>query len=167
MKGFLKKAAIVLLFVLVIMQFFKPEKNIAASASTHHIRTVYQVPNDVEKILAKACYDCHSNHTNYPWYSNIQPIAWWLTNHVTDGKKHLNFDEFGTYRIAKQNHKLEEVVTEVQESEMPLTSYTLIHGNSKLTDVEKNLLYQWVETVKDTIKSKYPADSLVLPKKKK
>ncbi len=167
MKSILKKIGIALLVVLVVIQFFKPTKNIAASPSANHISKAYTVPVEVESILSKACYDCHSNNTVYPWYSNIQPVAWWLNDHVKDGKKHLNFDEFTTYRIAKQNHKLEEVTGEVKEGEMPLSSYTIVHGNAKLSDSEKEILYKWVETVRDSIKAKYPADSLILPKKKK
>lgn len=166
MKKALKYIGIVLLVVLVVIQFIRPEKNIAATPSEHHISKLYAVPADVEQTLIKACYDCHSNNTKYPWYSNVQPVAWWLNDHVKDGKKHLNFDEFTTYRIARQYKKLEECIEETKEGEMPLESYTLIHKNAVLTDAEKLSFATWCETVRDSIKAKYPADSLVLPKRK-
>jgi len=75
----------------------------------------------------------------------------------------LNFSEFGTYRIAKQNHKLEECEDEVKDAAMPLDSYTWIHKNAKLTDTEKQQLYTWFNAIKDSLKAKYPADSLVMP----
>jgi Haem-binding domain len=166
MKKAFKYIGILLLVVLVVIQFIRPAKNIAATPAEHHISKLYAVPADVEQTLINACYDCHSNNTKYPWYSNIQPAAWWLNDHIKDGKKHLNFDEFTTYRIARQYKKLEECIDETKEGEMPLESYTLIHKNAVLTDAEKLALATWCETVRDSIKAKYPADSLVLPKRK-
>jgi hypothetical protein len=167
MKKALKYIGIVLLVVLVVIQFIHPAKNIAATPAAHHISKLYAVPADVEQTLVKACYDCHSNNTKYPWYSYVQPVVWWLNSHIKDGKRHLNFDEFTTYRIARQYKKLEECIEETKEGEMPLESYTLIHKNAVLTDAEKLSFTAWCETVRDSIKAKYPADSLVLPKKKK
>lgn len=167
MKKVLKYIGIILLVVLVVIQFMQPAKNIAATPAEHHISKLYAVPANVEQTLVKACYDCHSNNTKYPWYNNIQPVAWWLNNHIKDGKRHLNFDEFTTYQIARQYKKLEECVSEVKEGEMPLESYTLIHKDAILTEAEKDALFSWCETVRDSIKAKYPADSLILPKRKK
>jgi hypothetical protein len=147
MKKAFKYIGILLLVVLVVIQFIRPAKNIAATPAEHHISKLYAVPADVEQTLIKACYDCHSNNTKYPWYSNVQPAAWWLNDHINDGKKHLNFDEFTTYRIARQYKKLEECIDETK-------------------DAEKLSFATWCETVRDSIKAKYPADSLVLPKRK-
>ncbi|MDI9363547.1 MAG: heme-binding domain-containing protein [Flavobacterium sp.] len=166
MKKALKYIGIVLLVILVVIQFIHPAKNIAAAPAQHQISKLYTVPTDVEQTLIKACYDCHSNTTKYPWYSNVQPMAWWLNNHIKDGKQHLNFDEFTTYGIARQYKKLEECIEETKEGEMPLGSYTLIHRDAVLTTSEKLALATWCELVRDSIKAKYPADSLVLPKRK-
>jgi hypothetical protein len=159
-----KKIILLLLVVLIIMQFFHPTKNLASAKSANHISTVYIVPANVSGILNKACNDCHSNNTRYPWYNNIQPVAWWLNNHIEEGKKELNFDEFKTYRPAKQFHKLEKVIDEVKKGGMPLTSYTIIHTDAKLTDQEKSSLVTWAESVRNVMKEKYPADSLVQKK---
>ena len=167
MKKMFKVVGIILLGALVIIQFFHPTKNIAATPSTHHISKLYVVPIKVEEILVKACYDCHSNTTKYPWYSKIQPVDWWLEDHIKDGKKHLNFDEFTTYRVARQYKKLEECISEIKEGEMPIESYTLIHKNAILIETEKENLFTWCDNIRDSIKAKYPADSLVLPKRKK
>ncbi|MBC7720674.1 MAG: heme-binding domain-containing protein [Pedobacter sp.] len=167
MKKILKSIGLILLAALVIIQFFHPAKNIAAVPSVHHIGKLYAVPANVEQILVKACYDCHSNNTKYPWYSKIQPVDWWLNDHIKEGKRKFNFAEFTTYRIARQYKKLDECINQVKDGEMPLESYTLIHKNAILTDAEKEALFVWCETVRDSIKAKYPADSLVLPKRKK
>ncbi len=160
-----KKILLALLVVLIVLQAFRPEKNTSGNKQ-NDISTLYPVPENVEQILVKACNDCHSNSTVYPWYAEVQPIAWWLDDHVKDGKKHLNFNEFASYRLAKQFHKLEEVFDEVKGGEMPLESYTVVHGDAKLTTEERNILLDWSVAVRDTMKARFPADSLIMKKKK-
>ncbi|HPH37710.1 MAG TPA: heme-binding domain-containing protein [Sediminibacterium sp.] len=161
----LKKLLLVLFVILLVLQAFRPEKNNSANKE-NDISSLYPVPDNVEQILVKACNDCHSNSTVYPWYAEVQPIAWWLDDHVKDGKKHLNFNEFASYRLAKQFHKLEEVFDEVKGGEMPLGSYTVVHRDAKLTDAERNILMDWSVAVRDTMKARFPADSLIMKKKK-
>jgi hypothetical protein len=160
-----QKILLALLVVFLLMQAIRPTRNLSANTE-NDISVSYAVPDEVKTILAKACNDCHSNKTEYPWYANIQPAAFWLNDHVVDGKRHFNFNEFNKYRIAKQYKKLEECIEEVKEGEMPLESYTIIHKNAILTEAEKIALTNWCLTVRDSIKAKYPADSLVLPKRK-
>lgn len=161
----LRKLLLVLFVILLVLQAFRPEKNTSANKE-NDISSLYPVPDNVEQILVKACNDCHSNSTVYPWYAEVQPIAWWLDDHVKDGKKHLNFNEFASYRLAKQYHKLEEVFDEVKGGEMPLESYTVVHRDAKLTDAERNILMDWSVAVRDTMKARFPADSLIMKKKK-
>src|SRR6187549_2563283 len=123
LKKILKRTFQILLLVFIIIQFIRPEKNKAEGISKNDISTLYPVPANVQSILKTSCYDCHSNNTVYPWYSKIQPFAWWLNNHIQDGKKDLNFSEFASYRIRKQYKKLEEINELVKEGEMPLDSY--------------------------------------------
>jgi hypothetical protein len=160
-----KKIILALLIVLIIIQFFHPGKNASTAKSPSDIAVLYPVPQNVASILDKACNDCHSNNTRHPWYNNIQPIAWWLDDHIREGKRELNFNEFASYRIGRQYRKLEEVIDQVKKDEMPLGSYTFIHTDAKLTDEEKASLTQWAQAIRDTIKAKYPADSLVRKKK--
>ncbi len=162
----IKKILWVLLAAFIIIQFFHPTKNQSIEVLPTDISRNYQVPADVQTILAKACNDCHSNNTHYPWYNNFQPVAWWLNNHVLDGKRHLNFSEFTTMRVAKQYKRMNDCIETIKKNEMPLESYTWIHKDAILNDSEKQTLYAWCNTVRDSIKAKYPADSLVMPKKK-
>jgi hypothetical protein len=163
----LKKILIGLLVVLVLIQFFRPEKN-NSNDLTHDVSTKYKVPEDVSQILRVACNDCHSNKTNYPWYAQIQPVAWWLNDHVTEGKEHLNFSSFTQLPIAVQNHKFEEVIEVIDENEMPLESYTYLglHPEAKLTEDQKTALKTWAREQMDLLKQTYPADSLVMKRKK-
>ena len=159
-----KKILIGLLVILIVGQAFRPAKNISGD-KTKDISVSYVIPEDVKVILAKACNDCHSNNTKYPWYAEVQPVAWWLNDHIIDGKRHLNFNEFDGYRIAKQYKKLEECIKEIKEGGMPLPSYTIIHKDAILTDTEKQALFNWCEVLRDSIKARYPADSLIIKKK--
>ena len=144
------------------IQFIKPAKNQSADAMTNDISRVYNEPKEVSVILEKACNDCHSNNTVYPWYSALQPVAWWLNNHIEEGKSKLNFNEFATYKIGRQYKKMEEITKQLKEDEMPLFSYTIIHRNAQLTAAEKATLTDWCNNIRDTIKANYPADSLII-----
>ena len=158
----LKKILLGLLVVFVIMQFFRPEKN-DSDDRTHDITTAYEVPQTVADIMTVACNDCHTNNTRYPWYSNIQPVGWWLNDHVNHGKGHLNFSEFTTRPLAIQYHKFEEVVEVIEEGEMPLDSYTALglHAEANLSDAQRETLINWAKSQMAMMKDKYPADSLV------
>lgn len=158
----MKKIAYLLLAVLVIIQFFRSSKNIntTPSATTNDISKLYPVPENVLGILKTSCYDCHSNNTYYPWYNNIQPVAWWLNNHVEEGKREINFNEFSSYQVRRQYKKMEEVIEQVKEDEMPLSSYTLIHTDAKLNQEQKIALTNWAESIRKDMESKYPPDSL-------
>jgi hypothetical protein len=142
----LKIIGYVLLSALVVIQFFHPKQNKAEGPFPNHLGSKLVINEEVKAIFKNSCYDCHSNNTNYPWYSNLQPVAWYLADHVNDGKQHFNFDEFASYSLKKQKHKLEEMAEEVKKGEMPLESYTLIHRSSILKPEEKQAIQDWVTT---------------------
>jgi hypothetical protein len=152
-KKYIKIFLLFFLGALVVMQFFRPKKNInkGAEATANHIGKVIPVPENIAGILKRACYDCHSNNTNYPWYSNIMPVGWILDNHVKDGKRELNFDEFAAYKARRQSKKLEEVADEVKEEKMPIGNYTKIHKEARLSEDEKNALINWAMNAKNAI----------------
>lgn len=167
MKSILKFMGIVLLVAFIVIQFFRPTKNSSANPAdfANDISNVHAVPNDVQLILQTSCYDCHSNNTEYPWYSNIQPVAWWLNDHVLEGKKEINFSEFASYRIGRRYKKIEEIIEQVEEDEMPLNSYTIVHRNAALNKTQKLSLSNWATAIRDSMKVQYPADSLKRPQK--
>lgn len=164
-KKIVKKIGLILLVALVVMQFFQPTKN-NSGITTKSIEQKYPMSAEVKDIMKTACLDCHSNTTIYPWYTKIQPLGWWINHHVNEGKEHLNFDEFLNYKIARQYHKLEEIGEVLEEGEMPLSSYTIIHKEAKLSKEQSALLISWANAARDSMKKNYPADSLVRPKKR-
>jgi len=161
-----KKIVFVLLIILIVIQFFHPARNKAEGEQPNNVSKLYPVSSDVKNILDKACMDCHSNNTAYPWYSKIQPVDWWMTHHVNEGKRELNFDEFATYNLRRQYHKLEEVMKQVKDNEMPISSYTWIHKDAILTTAEQNGLINWADSIRNEMKRKYPIDSLERKNKK-
>lgn len=147
----IKKILIVLLVILVAIQFIHPKKNQSPGEQPNAIAKAYPVPQEVTDILKVSCYDCHSNNTSYPWYNNIQPVAWWLNNHVNGGKKEMNFDEFATYTPKRAHRKLDELIDQVKEGEMPLNSYTWMHKKAVLSAAQKKTLINWAQTTMDSI----------------
>ena len=162
----MKKFLIGLGLLLLIIQFIRPDKN-ELNDLTYDISTKYEVPGDVNHLMQVSCNDCHSNKTEYPWYANVQPVAWWLNHHVVDGKKHLNFSEFTKKPLFVQNHKLEEIMEMVEEKEMPLPSYTYfgLHPEANLTDAQRTMISDWAKAQMTYLRETYPADSLVFPKR--
>lgn len=134
--------------LIIAIQFFDTDKNISVTPSENAIEKHYQLSSHVQGLLKTSCYDCHSNNTAYPWYNNIQPVKWWLANHVNSGKRHLNFDEFNTYSKEKKLKKLDEITKTVKSGEMPLSSYTVIHHNAKLSSADQSEIEKWVSEVK-------------------
>ena len=161
----LKKIGLALLTALVLIQFFKPEKNQSTVNASLQLASRYPIPDSVHTILQKACMDCHSNNSRYPWYASVQPVAWWLDEHIRDGKKHLNFDEYTHRSLRYQYHKMEETIEMVKEEEMPLPSYTWTHTEARLSKADRIAITQWAQSIMDTLKQRYPLDSLVKPRK--
>jgi hypothetical protein len=138
-----KKIAWALLIVFVAIQFYRPEKN---ESSEDHLMTFLSETNppaEVAGILKSSCYDCHSDHTQYPWYNQVAPVSWWLADHVEEGKEHLNFSDWDSYSPKKKDHKLEEVIEEVEEGEMPLKEYTWTHSEAHLTKEQIKRVMDW------------------------
>ena len=141
MKNKFKYFGIFLLVALVIMQFIRPDKNEGGYKSLEAFKTDTKPSEEVFSILKSHCFDCHTNQTHYPWYAEIAPVSYWLADHVKHGKGDFNMAAWDEYSVKKKDHKLEELLEEVEEGEMPLNSYTWIHG--KLPQKGQELLIQW------------------------
>ena len=147
----IKKIVLVLIVLLLAAQFYRPARNLTVATGPNDITVKHAVPAKVQDALQRACYDCHSNHTRYPWYAEVQPIRWWLDSHIADGKRHLNFSEYGSYPTKRATKKAEEIADEVEHHEMPLKSYTWMHPEARLTTDEIKLITDWAEKLRDQI----------------
>lgn len=146
-KKILKILLVVLVVGLVVIQFFRIDKTNPQVNAAETLEAAVDVPPDIKLILGRACNDCHSNQTIYPWYSNVQPAAWFLKSHIDDGRRHLNFSVFNTYDAKKKAKKLEEICEEVESSAMPLPSYLWIHRDAVVSESEKKALCDWTKSV--------------------
>ena len=148
MKKYFKKIVILGLIIFLLMQLYQPAHNIAYKQdSSLDFVGQYNAPKNIETILRTSCYDCHSNNTNYPWYSNIEPGALFMANHITEGKKELNFNEFGNYSNRRKASKLKAILNQIKTNEMPLSSYTLIHKNAVLNETQKGQIINWLNSL--------------------
>lgn len=141
-----KKILVILLIALVIIQFFRPEKNNAEYRDVAAFEKETHANKEVVAVLEKYCYDCHSNKSEYPWYAEVAPISFWINHHIEEGNEHLNLSKWENYSIKKKDHKLDELIEEVEEGKMPLDSYSWVHG--AITDEEKETLIVWAKGVR-------------------
>ena len=144
----LKKTALILLATLLVIQFIRPAKNHSELLEDTQFLTETNPPEDVQQILTSTCYDCHSNNTNYPWYSNVAPISYWIADHIEHGKGHLNFSAWDSYDNEKKDHKIEEIIETVESGEMPLNEYTWTHSEARLTPEQREAVIKWAEVTR-------------------
>jgi hypothetical protein len=151
---FAKKILLAISIVFIAIQFFRPALNKNSQVLDTDISKIVNIPDSIQVILKNACYDCHSINTNYPWYSNVQPIGWFLAKHITQGKDELNFSEFGSYSPRRQLSKMNGIANSIRDDIMPLSSYKMMHKNAQLSTNEKALLINWAQQSKDSLSVK-------------
>lgn len=146
-----KKIGLGIILVFVAIQLIQPAHNKSEQVVSTDFFNVYRVPGNVKTLLQNACYDCHSNNTNYPWYSNIQPMAWLMSNHIRAGKEELNFSVFGNYPARRQINKLKGIANQIKDGEMPIASYKMMHRSANLTKEDKVLIGNWMNKTADSL----------------
>jgi hypothetical protein len=147
----IKIIALVFLVVLVGIQFVPTNRNQSEVVPKSDFMLVNNVPKDVQDKLKLSCYDCHSNNTEYPWYNKIQPVAWFLEDHIREGKSELNFNEWGELSERRKNSKLRSIISQIEDDEMPLDSYTFIHRDAKFSESEKKEIIKYMTQLKNSL----------------
>jgi hypothetical protein len=148
----MKKILIALLVVFVAIQFFQIDKTNPVADEKLDFLVMNNTPPEIASQIQASCYDCHSNKSNYPAYTYVQPVGWFVKNHIEEGKEHLNFSEFGNYSAKKQAHKLEESYEMIEKGEMPLSSYTIIHKEAVLDEAQQTALINYFKEIETKIK---------------
>ncbi|MGZ3931744.1 MAG: heme-binding domain-containing protein [Bacteroidia bacterium] len=138
-----------LLLFLLLSQLIRIDKTNPTVDPAVDFISLTASPADVAAVLRTSCYDCHSNEARYPWYTNIAPFSWWIKHHINEGRGHLNFSVWGTYKPKRAAHKLEECVEQVEEDEMPMSSYTWMHHDASLSDQQRLLLMNFFKSVRE------------------
>lgn len=141
----LKWIVIVLVVVFLGMQFIRPARTNPPVDESQTIFTRTQMTPQVSAIFERSCRDCHSNKTVWPWYTNVAPISWWLSNHVNEGRQNLNLSEWSRLAQDRQDRKLRQICDEVSDGVMPLSSYVPMHPQAKLSDEDKKTLCDWTD----------------------
>jgi hypothetical protein len=158
MKKFLKYTFYVLLVVFIAIQLVPAKRPAVSSSNPNDFLLAETVPLEVANILRSACYDCHSNETKYPWYTNIAPVKWMMYDHINEGRDELNFSEWTTFSPKRKARKMEEVAEEVEEGHMPEKSYTWMHKEARLSDEQKEVLVNWAKEMHTRLKAVVPAE---------
>ncbi|ROI03598.1 hypothetical protein EGH90_11165 [Kaistella haifensis] len=132
--------AVLVVAIVLVIQVIPVERNVSTVPAGQSFERTEKVPANVAAILKVSCYDCHSNNTRYPWYSELQPGAWFMAQHIKKGRDELNFDEFNNYSKRRKKAKIKSIISQIEKDEMPLKSYRMMHGNARLSADEKKEL---------------------------
>lgn len=133
--------------VCVAIQFVRPARTNPSTRSGETLAAHLAVPQETQRILDRACRDCHSNETRWPWYSEVAPVSWWVIEHVNHGRSHFNYSTWSAYDRARQSTLLDRSCSLVKGHDMPLGSYLLMHSSARLSPAEIDRLCQWTRSV--------------------
>lgn len=137
----MRRATRVLAGVAVVVlgaQLFRP------TATNPPVASDVGAPAAVAGVLRRACYDCHSNETRWPWYAAVAPVSWLVAHDVSEGREELNFSTWNAYDARVRRKKLAKSVAEVDEGEMPPWYYVAMHPEARLDDAERAALRLWM-----------------------
>lgn len=135
--------AVLVVAIVLVIQFIPVERNVSTVPAGQSFQKTEKVPANVAAILKVSCYDCHSNNTRYPWYSELQPGAWFMARHIKKGKEELNFDEFNNYSKRRKKAKIKSIISQIEKDEMPLPSYLWMHNDAGLSPAGKEQLLKF------------------------
>ena len=139
--------AVLVVAIVLVIQVIPVERNVSTVPPGQSFEKTEKVPANVAAILKVSCYDCHSNNTRYPWYSELQPGAYFMAQHIKEGKEELNLDEFNDYSKRRKKAKIKSIISQIEKEEMPLKSYRMMHGNARLSADEKKELLDFFNTI--------------------
>ena len=139
----LKVVSALLLLSFAGAQLVRPERANPPAAAGQSLEEHARVPPEVSGVLERSCMDCHSNRTDWPWYSNVAPTSWFVADHVNHGRRHLNFSRWGEYDRRRADGLLGEICKTAKSGFMPLDSYTLVHRGARLTPSDVRALCRW------------------------
>ncbi len=147
----LRWVLVVVVCLFVAAQFASPARTNPAADQSLALPSHVQVTAQVAAIIDRSCADCHSNKTRWPWYSKVAPVSWLVIDHVDHGRSHLNFSEWGRLNRSEAGQMLGQICKEVQSGAMPMSSYTPLHPESKLTADDVKLLCAWSSAERERI----------------
>ncbi len=143
-----RKILYFLLILFAIIQFKGIDKTNPDSKNSDDFFAMHEAPKATENLIRTACYDCHSHESEYPWYSSIAPVSWWLADHISEGREHMNFSTWGQLAADKKDHKLEECMEMIGEKEMPMLPYMIAHNDAWLSQENRDELVSFFSSLR-------------------
>ena len=156
----LKRLVLALLVLFLLAQFMRPERTNPPIDPAKELRA----PAPVQQILDRSCKDCHSNRTEWPWYSHVTPVNWYLVDHINEGRQELNFSDFNSYETKKQARKLQELCEEVEDGHMPIPEYTWLHRDAKLSAANQRTLCEWSKSFRVALSESSQSSATAAPR---
>ena len=156
LRAMLKWTAIVIAVIFIGLQFTTPRHTNPPFDAAQTLAATTAVPPDVSAVFARSCSDCHSNQTNWRWYTYVAPVSWFTVGHVNDGRKELNLSEWGSYGTRMKDTRLKAICAQTKSGTMPLASYTFVHRHTKLSPDEVKKICGWTEEVRHQLAAPHP-----------
>ena len=141
-----KKIIYGVLALLLISQFFPIDKTNPPAPESSDFLAIHNAPGEVSLLVKNACYDCHSNQSEYPWYTNISPISFWIRGHIRGARQRINFSEWNRLDASRLTYEIQECIEAIEDGRMPAKSFVLMHPEAKLSSVEKQRLVTWMRS---------------------
>lgn len=145
----MKRKGWIAIAVIAAAQIIQPDRSVQPNDPEHDLITVTRPAQDVQDLLRTACYDCHSDRTTYPWYSYVTPVNFWLQSHIDEGRAEFDMSSWGRRRAKWQRHKVEGSVELLEAEEMPIPSYTWVHGDARLSMAQRTMLTDFFNGLKE------------------
>lgn len=147
----MKKVLFGLVVIIIAIQFITIDQTNPPADMKNDFLEITSPPGDLGNIIKASCYDCHSNHTKYPWYADVAPVSWLLKQHIDDGRRNLNFSTWSEFDKSKKDHKLEECIDMIKSGEMPMEGYVMLHAEAEINHEQKMFLISWLTELRDSL----------------
>lgn len=143
-----RKIFIALSALFVIIQFFRADQLNPPKIAAEDFFAMNEAPEEIASLIHSACYDCHSHHTSYPWYSQIAPVSWWMGDHVSEGRSHMNFSTWSHLSSKDVDHTLEEIIEVLEKKEMPMLPYMIMHKKAWINAEQRAELAAYFQSLR-------------------
>ena len=135
----------------IAVQVIRPERTNPAFDRSSDISALPGADSVLGSLIRRACYDCHSFETRWPWYSEFAPGSWLVANDVQTGRRHVNFSIWGKYPATRRAQSLEDIQDQVSAADMPLPKYLMLHPDARLTQADRDYIVAWAKKQRDSL----------------
>jgi len=156
LRATLKWIAVVIAVIFIGLQFTTPRHINPSVDAAQTLAATTAVPPEISAVFARSCNDCHSNQTNWRWYTYVAPVSWFTVGHVNEGRQELNLSEWGRYGTRMKETRLNAICGQARAGTMPIASYTFVHRETKLSPDEVTKICKWTEDLRKQLAGTTP-----------